>query len=71
MVKPITTYVTQKRISWHGHVMRRDNKNVAKEITTMKVGRKRHRGWPRLRWADRARSDMKEHKLDEKLAQAR
>ena len=24
MVKPITTYVTQKRLLWYGHVMRRD-----------------------------------------------
>ena len=23
MVNPITTYVTQKRLSWYGHVMRR------------------------------------------------
>ena len=23
MVKPITTYVTKKRVSWYGHVMRR------------------------------------------------
>ena len=25
MAKPVTTYVTQKRISWHGHVMRRED----------------------------------------------
>ena len=30
-------YVTQKQLSWYGHVMRRDDKYVAKEITTMKV----------------------------------
>ena len=30
MVKPITThYVAQKCLSWYGHVMRRDDKNVA------------------------------------------
>ena len=38
MVKPITTYVAQKRLSWYGHVMRRDEMNVAKHVTTMKVG---------------------------------
>ena len=38
MVKPITTYVAQKRLSWFGHVMRRDETNVAKHVTTMKVG---------------------------------
>ena len=40
MVEPITTHVTQKRFSWYGHVMRKDT-NVAKKITTMKVGGKR------------------------------
>ena len=71
MVKPITNYVTQKRLSWYGHVMRRDDMNVAKEVTTVKVGGKRPRGRPRLRWMDRVRSDMKKHQLDPKLGQNR
>ena len=29
MVKPITTYVTQKRLSWYGHVMRRHERCTA------------------------------------------
>ena len=37
MVKPITTYPTQKQLSWYGHVMRREETNVAKKVTTMKV----------------------------------
>ena len=42
MVKPITKYVTQKRLLWYGHVMmRREDTNVAKQVTTMKVGGKR------------------------------
>ena len=70
MVKQITAYVTQKRISWYGHVMRRRDKNVAKEITTMKVGGKRPRERPRLRWMDRVRSDLR-HQLNPELAQNR
>ena len=35
MVKPITPYGTQKRLSWNGHVMRREDTNVAKEVTTI------------------------------------
>ncbi len=37
MVKPITTYVIQERLSWYGHVMRREDTNVAKQVTSMKV----------------------------------
>ena len=71
MVKPITTYVTQERLSWYGHVMRREDTNVAKQVTTMKVGGERPRGRPRLRWMDRVRSDLKQHQLDPKLTQNR
>ena len=71
MVKPITTYVTQKRLSWYGHVMRREDTNVAKHVATMKVGGKKPRGRPRLRWMDRVRSDLKQHQLDPKLTQNR
>ena len=44
---------------------------VAKQVTTMKVGGKRPRGRPRLRWMDRGRSDLRQHQLDPKLAQNR
>ena len=60
MVKPITTYVAQKRLSWYGHVMRREDTNVAKQVTTMKVGGKIPGGRPRLRWMDRVRSGLTE-----------
>ena len=59
MVKPVTTYVTQNPLSWYGHVMRREDTNVAKHVTTMKVGGKRPRGRPRLMWMDRVRNDLK------------
>ena len=45
-------HVTQKRLSWYGQATRRDDKNVAKEVTTMKVGGKTPPGRPRLRWMD-------------------
>ena len=68
MVKPITTCVTPKRLSRYDHVMRRDDTNVTKEVTTTKVGGKRPRGRTRLRWMDIMLSDMKQHQLDLKLA---
>ena len=71
MVKPITTYVTQKRLSWHGHVMRREDTNVAKQVTTMTVGGKIPPGRPIQRWMDRRQSDLSQHQLDPKLAQNR
>ena len=69
--QPITTYVAQKRLSWYGHVMRREDTDVANQVKTMKVGGKRPRRRPRLRWTDRVRSDLKQNQLDPKLAQNR
>ena len=43
MVKPIDTCVTQKSLSRYGHVMRIEDTNVAKQLTTMKEGWKRPR----------------------------
>ena len=52
-------------------MMRREYTNVAKQVTTMKVGVKIPRVRPILRWTDRVRSDLKQHQLDPKLAQNR
>ena len=52
-------------------VLRRDDTNVAKHVTTMTVGGKRPRGRPKLRWMDRVQSDLRHHQLDPKLAQDR
>ena len=71
MVKPITIYIAQKRLSWYGHAMRRDATNVAKQVTTMKVGLKRLRGRHILRWMDRVRSELRRQQLDPKFAQNR
>ena len=52
--------------------MRREDTTVAKEVTSMKVGGKIPQWRPRLRWMNRwLRSDMKEHQIDQKLAQNR
>ena len=64
-------HVTQKRLSWYGIVTRRNNKYIAKDITAMKMGGKRPRGRPRLRWMDKVQSDMKQLQLDTKLSQNR
>ena len=51
--------------------MRRDDSNVAKEVTTMKMGGERPRRRSRLKWMIKVRSDLKERQLDPKLAQNR
>ena len=58
MVKPITTLCRPETpfVVWPCNAKTRQDTNVAKQVTTMKVGGKRPRGRPRLRWTDRDNS---------------
>lgn len=46
------------RISWASHVWRAEDQTVH-EITIRKPDKNRQRGWPRQRWIDRVREDLK------------
>ena len=47
------TFLVEKRLSWFGHVQRRDGDNVAKSVLNTKIDRSRPRGRPQLRWMRR------------------
>ena len=68
-VKPIITDMTQKHRSLYGHVIRREYSNVAKEMITMKVEGKSPEGRPIWIRLGRGLSNLKEHRIDSKLAQ--
>ena len=61
-VRKIEDKIIERRLRWHGHVLRRDDDDeiyagkLAKEI---EIGGKRKRGRPRKRWLDDVVNDMK------------
>ena len=55
-VAPINSVLAQKRLSWYGHVMRRD---ITKSTLRTTVTGTRPRGRPNMRWLDRLKSDMR------------
>ena len=55
-MKQINTFLMKKRLSWFGHVQRRDDYNVVKSVLNT-----RPRGRPKLRWMDRLKDDMKKN----------
>ena len=55
---------------WLGHVVRRDNEYVGKQVRRMWVGR-RKRGRPRRRREDCVKEDMKERGISESDAWGR
>ena len=59
-VGEITKKVQERRLKWHGHVMRREEHCVGRRATVMKVRGRRKRGRPKRRWLDKVKDDIKE-----------
>ena len=67
-VTPINSVLTQKRLSWYGHVMRRDETHITKSTLTTTVTGTRTRGRPKMRWLDRLISDMRIYGINPEMA---
>ena len=55
-IKPINTFLVKKRLTWFGHVQRRDD-NVAKSVLNTQI--EVSGPGPNLRWMDCVKDDMK------------
>ena len=62
-IKPINTFLMKKRLSWFGHVQRRDEDNIAKSVLNTRIDGSCPRGRPKLRWMDRLKDDMKKNNI--------
>ena len=62
-IKPINTFLMKKRLSWFGHVQRRDEDNIAKSVLNTRIDGSRPRGRPKLRWMDRLKDGMKKNNI--------
>ena len=67
-VTPIISVLTQKRLSWYGHVMRRDEMHITKSTLRTTVMGTRPRGRPKMRWLDRLKSDMLIYGINPEMA---
>ncbi|KAJ8709025.1 hypothetical protein PYW07_008851 [Mythimna separata] len=59
-VAPVTEKLKGNRLSWYGHVKRRDEMHVTKRVMNLHVDGWRGRGRPKKRWMDCVKTDMKE-----------
>ena len=60
----------KKRLSWFGHVQRRDDDNIAKSVLNTKIDGSRSRGRPELRM-NRLKDDIKQNKTRSEWASDR
>ena len=57
-----------RRLEWFGHVKRRDETENIRAVVKMKMGGKRPRERPQLRWKDTVKRDMKAWSIKEEWA---
>ena len=67
-VTPIKSVLAQKRLSWYGHVMRREETHITRSTLNMTVMGTRPRGRPNMRWLDRLKSDMRIYGINPEMA---
>ena len=67
-VTPINSVLTQKRLSWYGHVMRRDETHITKSTLRTTVTGTRPRGRPKMRGLDKLKSYMRIYGIKPEMA---
>ena len=50
--------ITERRLIWYGHVVRRDGEHTLRKVLRADIQRKRKRGRPRTRWKDACQRDL-------------
>ena len=50
--------IPERKLKWHGHVMRREEEHAVRRVMTEEIPGKRKRGRPKTRWKDVCRRDM-------------
>ena len=59
-VEQLGMKMREDRLSWYGHVMRRDQEYVGRKMMEMELPGKRRRGRPKRRFLDAVKEDMRE-----------
>ena len=49
--------ITERRLIWYGHVMRRDGEHILRKVMRADIPGKRKRGRPKTRWKDACQRD--------------
>ena len=57
-VSPINSVLTQKRLSWYAHVMRREETHITRSTLSTTVTGTRLRGRPHMTWLERLKGDI-------------
>ena len=70
-VAEVRRKVMERRLTWYGHVERREEDHYLKRVVNMEIPGRRRRGRPKTRWKDCVKRDMEEVGLTSDVAQER
>ena len=70
-VKPVETFLENKRLKWFGHCLRREHNHICAKSLRLEVSGGKSRGRPKKRWRDNIQGDMKKYQLTEDMEQDR
>ena len=70
-VKPVETFLENKRLKWFGHCLGRERNHICDKSQRLYVSGRRSRGRPKKRWRDNIQEDIKKYQLTEDMAQYR
>ena len=51
--------ITERRLNWYGHVMRRGGEHILRKVLRADIPGKRKRGRPKTRWKYACQRDLK------------
>ena len=70
-VKPVETFLENKRLKWFGHCLRGERNHICTKSLRLEVSGRRSGGRPKKRWGDNIQGDMNTYQLTEDMAQDR
>ena len=50
--------ITERKLIWYGHVMRRDGEHILRKVLRTDIPGKRKRGRPKTSWKDACQRDL-------------
>ena len=67
-IKPVETFLENKRLKWFGHCLRREPSHICAKSLRLEVSGRRRRGRSKKRRRDKIKEDMERYRLTEDMA---
>ena len=67
-VGELSAKMQERRLNWFGHIPRKEDEYIGRQVMAMEIEGHRGRGRPKFRWNDRIKQDLESKGLREEQA---